>query len=174
MDIVSIFVGFMLVFMECFIPVLPLSVFVAFNVNTFGFFLGFLISWIATCIGSYICYLCFYYIGDCFFKIKTLNRIQKSFDRFQTISFTELVLLITLPFSPSSFFNMMTGLTKISRKKYFFALLIGKSFSIMFWSYIGKSVFQSLTDYYSIIYIIITLLLAYVLSKMVSNRMCIE
>ena len=44
--------GFLLVFLECFIPALPLSVFVALNVNAFGFFVGCLISWIATCTGN--------------------------------------------------------------------------------------------------------------------------
>ena len=48
--------GFLLVFIECFIPALPLSVFVALNVNAFGFFIGCFISWIATSVGSYICY----------------------------------------------------------------------------------------------------------------------
>ena len=35
--------GFFLVFIESFIPILPLSVFVALNVNAFGFFIGILI-----------------------------------------------------------------------------------------------------------------------------------
>ena len=49
----GILMGFLLVFIECFIPALPLSVFVALNVNAFGFFLGCFISWIATCTGSF-------------------------------------------------------------------------------------------------------------------------
>ena len=64
-DILSnggIFVGFFLVFIECFIPILPLSVFVAFNVSAFGFLWGFLISWSATCLGSYLCYRFFTFI----------------------------------------------------------------------------------------------------------------
>jgi len=40
----GILFGFLLVFIECFIPALPLSVFVALNVNAFGIFIGILIS----------------------------------------------------------------------------------------------------------------------------------
>ena len=56
----GLLVGFFLVFLESFIPILPLSVFVALNVNSFGFFEGVLITWIATSIGSIICYHYFY------------------------------------------------------------------------------------------------------------------
>ena len=43
--------GFFLVVLESMIPVLPLGVFVALNVITFGSFFGFLISWVATITG---------------------------------------------------------------------------------------------------------------------------
>ena len=55
----GIIFGFFIVFIECFIPALPLSVFVALNVNAFGFFVGTFISWIATSLGSIICYTLF-------------------------------------------------------------------------------------------------------------------
>ena len=174
----GILIGFLLVFIECFIPALPLSVFVTFNVNIFGFFYGFIISWMATCFGSYLCYDLFLHLGnkisDCFFRRKTVIKIIKALDHFQNIQFTELVLLLTLPFTPSSFINMMAGLTKYSKEQYFLALLIGKSFSIAFWGYIGKSVLDSLTDIYSIVYIVLSLLFAYVISKMICLKMRIE
>ena len=58
----GLIVGFLLVFIECFIPALPLSVFVALNVAAFGFFIGCLISWMATCLGSYICFRFFTFV----------------------------------------------------------------------------------------------------------------
>ena len=174
----GILVGFFFVFIECFIPALPLSVFVALNVNAFGFFIGFLISWIATCLGSFICYRFFYFLGEKiyqkFLKRKTIQRIKNGIDRFQRIKFTELVLILTLPFTPSCLVNILGGLTKMSREKFLFALLIGKSFSVIFWAYIGKSFIESLTDLKSIIYIIITLVLAYIISKIVSRKMNME
>ena len=174
----GIFVGFLLVFIECFIPALPLSVFVALNVNAFGFLFGFLISWSATCLGSYICYRFFTFIEgkmtQKFLNRKTVQRVKKAIDKFQKIKFTELVLIITLPFTPSFLINILSGLTRVPREKFISALLIGKSFSVVFWGYIGKSLIESLTDIYSIIYIIGTLILAYIISKIVSHRMHIE
>ena len=174
----GLFMGFFLVFIECFIPALPLSVFVTFNVSAFSFFWGVFISWMATCLGSYLCYLFFRYVNEKLYhkicKRKTIQRIKQTIDVFQTISFTELVLLMTLPFTPSSLINILSGLTKISSEKFICALLIGKCFSIIFWGYIGKSLLHSLTDIQSIVYICITLLLAFILSKIVNRKMILE
>ena len=171
-------VGIFLVFIECFIPALPLSVFVALNVNAFGFLPGFLISWIATCLGSYACYLLFYMIGNRLsqkvLKKKVIQKIRKSIDRFQKIRFSELVLLITMPFTPSFLINILSGLTKVSKEKFLLSLLIGKFFSVIFWGYIGKSLLESLTDIRSILFILCMLLFAYLISKIVSRKMKIE
>ena len=174
----GIFVGFFFVFIECFIPILPLSVFVALNVDAFGFFYGCFISWIGTCCGSFICYSIFHYLErkftNKFLNRKTIQKIRKGIHRFQNITFTELVLLMTLPFTPSFLINILSGLAKISKEKFVGALIIGKLFSIVFWGYIGKSLLDSLTDLRSIIYIVITLIIAYIISKFVSVKMNIS
>ena len=174
----GIIIGFLLVFIECFIPALPLSVFVALNVNAFGFFIGILISWLATSFGSYICYRLFSFleekISDKFLNRKMVIKVKKSIDKFKKIHFTELVLLITLPFTPSFLINILAGLTRMPKEKYLSSLLIGKSFSIIFWGYIGKSLIESLTDLESIIYILIALILAYLISKWISHKLNIE
>ncbi len=115
-------VGFLLVFIECFVPALPLSFFVALNVNAFGFLIGVIISWIATCLGSYICYRLFYFLGNKFtqkfLNRKTIKKIKNAIDKFQKIRFTELVLILTLPFTPSFLINILAGLTKMTREKF--------------------------------------------------------
>ena len=174
----GLIIGFLLVLLESFIPILPLSVFVAFNVKAYGFLLGCLISWSATCLGSYICYLFFSFLEEKFTE-KFLNRklvlkVRKGLKRFKKIKFTELVLIITLPFTPSFLINILSGLTKMRQEKFILAILIGKSFAIVFWGYIGKSLLDSLTDIRSILYIVVTLLLSYIISKFISKKMNIE
>ena len=51
--------GFLMVLSEAFLPILPLGVFVSLNINAFGFLIGVVISWFATCLGSYIAFLFF-------------------------------------------------------------------------------------------------------------------
>ena len=170
--------GFFLVFIECFIPALPLSVFVALNINAFGFLLGIIISWSATSIGSILCYLLFSLIErkvvSKFLNRKTVKKIQNGIDKFKKITFPQLVLLITLPFTPSFLVNILSGLTKMNKEKFISAILIGKVFTVVFWGYIGKSFLESLTDINSIIYIAVALLIAYIISKIVSKKFEIE
>ncbi len=170
--------GFFLVFSECFIPILPLGVFVALNVNAFGFVPGIIISWLATSLGSIVCYLLFVYIDnkttEKLFKKKTIRKIQKGIDKFDKITFTQLVLLITLPFTPSCLVNILCGLAGMKKKKFIASILVGKVFSITFWAYIGKSLIESITDLKSIIFIGIALLLAYLISKLISKKYEIE
>ena len=174
----GILVGFFLVFIECFIPALPLSLFVALNINAFGFLIGFFISWCATCLGSYICYRFFSFVdrklSDKFLNRRLIQKVKKGISKFQKIKFTELVLIITLPFTPSFLINILSGLARVSREKFLLSILIGKGFTVVFWGYIGKSLIESLTDIKSIIYIVVTLVLAYVISKIVSKKMNLE
>lgn len=167
--------GFILVFIESFIPMLPLSFFVALNVGAFDFIIGCLISWIATCLGSFLCYKFFYIIDfNRFNKFKFINIIKTKIDRFSKIKFPELVLILTLPFTPSFLVNILSGFTKMSNRKFIASLLIGKFFSILFWGYIGNSVIKSIADIDSIIYIGITLLISYILSKIINKKFNIE
>ena len=170
-------VGFLLVMLESFIPILPLAVFVALNVNAYGMLIGLVVSWSATCLGCYLSYLIFYYVAnkvDKFLSKKTKDKIDKTINRFSDISFPGLVVLVTLPFTPAFLINILSGLTKVQQEKFVIAILIGKVFSIAFWGYIGKSFIESMMDIKAIAFIILALIMAYVVSKIVSIRMHIE
>lgn len=170
--------GFFIVFLECFIPALPLSVFVALNVNAFGFFVGTFISWIATSLGSIICYTLYKLFKKKLMiilpKRKYLHEINVSIEKFKKVKFTQLVLILTLPFTPSFLINILGGLSGMPKEKFVTAILIGKLFEITFWGYIGKSLIESLTDIESLIYILFTLVFAYIVSKIISKKMNIE
>ena len=45
---------------------------------------------------------------------------------------------------------------------------------VIFWGYIGKSFIESISDIRAILYIIVTLGIAYVISKIVGKKMNIE
>lgn len=170
--------GFFIVYIECLIPVLPLSVFIALNVNAFGFFIGVLISWIATCLGCVTCYYLYVFLGDKltkkFISRKTYMKVKDKVDMFRDISFSKLVLVITVPFTPSFLINLLAGLSHMKKEKFFLGLLVGKIFTIIFWGYIGKTLIESLTDIKAIIYIVITLIVAYIISKIVTKKFGIE
>lgn len=174
----GILFGMLLIMIESFIPVLPLSVFIALNTHTFGLLPGILMSWVSTCIGCYISYLIFYYVSNNiiykYLSKKTRNKIDKAVDKFQNISLANLTVIITLPFTPAFLINILAGVSGMSKKKYIVALLIGKIFMVSFWGYIGKSFVESMTDISAIIVMSIMVIIAYALSKLIGKNANIE
>lgn len=170
--------GFLLVLIESFIPALPLGVFVALNINAYGFLLGTLISWLATCLGCFLSYLLFYYLSNKFIfkfmKKKTRIKIENGIKKFKDLPLPNLVLIITLPFTPAFLINILAGVAEVKQEKFLTAIIIGKVFMIIFWGYIGKSFIESMTDIKAIIFISLTLVVAYGISKFVSKKMHIE
>lgn len=174
----GIFFGFLLVLLESAIPALPLGVFVALNVNAFGFFGGLGISWLATCIGCFLSYLLFFYLSNQvlyrFLSAKVVAKIERATEKFRKISFPNLVLLIALPFTPAFLINIICGVAAISKKKFLVAIMIGKVFMLIFWGYISKSLIESVTDINTIIIVSLMLVVAYFISKFVSKKANIE
>ena len=170
--------GFVMIFIESLIPILPLGVFVALNVNSFGTIIGIGISWAATCLGCFLEYTFFKFVEKKYISShlnkRYLKRIMRGVDRFKKISFPELVLLITLPFTPAFLINIVSGLARVPKEKFVAAILIGKVFMVTFWGYIGKSLLESVTDLKSIVFIALALILAYIISKIVSKKMKIS
>ena len=174
----GILFGFFLIFLESFLPVLPLGVFVALNVNAFGGILGLGISWVATCLGCFVSYLFFSFLSEKylykFLSSKMVEKVNKGIDSFRKISFSNLVLVISLPFTPAFLVNIICGIARVSKRKFLFSIFIGKVFMILFWGYVSKSLIESMTDINTIIIVSLMLIVAYVISKFVSKKVDLE
>lgn len=170
--------GFLLIFLESFLPILPLGVFVALNVNAFGGVIGICLSWLATCLGCFISYLFFSFLSqNLLHKIlskKTLEKVERAIDKFQKISFSNLVLVVALPFTPAFLVNIVCGIARVSRRKFLFSIFIGKVSMLIFWGYVSKSLIESMTDINTIIIVSLMLLVAYMVSKIVSKRVDLD
>lgn len=169
----GVFLGVFLIIVESLIPIIPLSVIIALNVNAFGFIPAIFISWISTCLGCYISYSFFYY-----FSTKFLDKIRKKHEKqvtaIKNISLVNLTVLVTLPFTPAFLINILAGIVRMPRKKFLIAIIIGKIFMVSFWGYVGKSFIESITDMTSIIIITIMVIVAYIISKLISKKSNIE
>lgn len=167
--------GFLLIVLESIIPALPLSVFITLNMVSYGPVLGFLISWSATIVGCMLSFSIFrYFFRDRLYKLvkrkkwKKINAVMKSISN---ITFSNLVILIAIPFSPAFLINVAAGLSKIKVKSFFIALVLGKLVMVYFWGYIGTSLLESLTDMTILFKIAALLVGAYLLSKIVENKL---
>lgn len=167
---ISIFICSFLVIMESILPFLPLAVFIAISIIAFNPFYGFLISYISTIIGCIISFLLVRYVR----KYNYSKIINKLVNRFEKMSFIQIVLVTSIPFTPAFSINIATGLSNMPLKKYVFILIISKLSIVYFWGFIGTSLLVSITNIYIIFKIIIILLISFILSKIVLKYFNIE
>ena len=159
-----------LIVLEGTLAFLPLFVFITINILTLGPVLGIISSWILTILGSLICFILFR-SGVAKLLSKKFKRQGNKFTRtIKKLKFTQIVLFISIPFMPSFFVNMGAGLSKIPVKKYFYALIIGKLFVILFWGYVGSNLIDCFRNPESLIKIVVLVLVAYLVATIVNKK----
>lgn len=166
----GIFSGFILVYLESILPFLPLSVFIALNVLTYGSVIGFIISWIATVLGCMTSFFISRKFCEYIDKKVKHNKQIKQFRKFiDKISFSNLVILFAIPFTPAFPINIAAGMSSMKKKRYLIALIIGKCPMTFFWAFIGKNLAECLTDISVLAKIIFMIVIAYLVSKVVNK-----
>ncbi len=166
-DGLGIFVGLLLVFIESFLPFLPLIAIVILNTNAYGFLIGFLMSYLGSVIGSYSVFL----IVRNFLKRPTTAYINRhrtlvKMRRFvDTRGFSFLFILLSLPFTPSSVVNLIAGISNISKRVYLYILIGSKFIMILSISVVGYDVTAFFTSPTRLLISVIFLIVLYVLSK---------
>lgn len=167
--------GVITIILESMIPVLPLSVFITLNMVSFGPVFGFLISWFSTIIGCMLSFYLFrYFFSDKlyrFIKKKEQDKFASIMKSISNISFSNLVILIAIPFSPAFLINIASGLSKIKVEKFFLSVMIGKLIMVYFWGYIGTTLLESLTDITVLFRIAGLLVVAFLISKIVEKKL---
>ncbi|MFX3622450.1 MAG: TVP38/TMEM64 family protein [Ectobacillus sp.] len=134
--------GILLPMLEAFFPFLPLFAFIMANAAAYGLWAGFFYSWLGSCIGSLLLFFIIRTFGQHRF-FHFLNRhpkIRKSMSWVERKGFGPIFILFCFPFSPSALINVVAGLSKISKKQFTLALMMGKLVMIFGISYIGYDV----------------------------------
>lgn len=167
-----------LILVESIIPVLPLSVFITLLFYKFGVVIGFIISYIFTVLGCIMSYSIFNSKlrekFDRFIDKKDRKRLKKLKKSIKEMKFESLCLIIALPFTPAFLVNIAAGLCGISKRKYLYALFIGKISLVIFLGFIGTSLLNSFKNPINLVYISILLLICFIVSKFVNKKEGLE
>lgn len=160
------------VFLEGIFAFLPLFVFITINFLTMGSLFGFIVSWICTCLGSMATFFIFRKgLSKWFHKfIKNKNSAKKFMEMVDHLKFSQLVLIISIPFTPSFFINLGAGLSNLNVNKYFSALLLGKMTIVAFWGFVGSSLVECLTNPLALIKVFVMVIMGYVVSLFINKK----
>jgi len=124
--------GLLLPLIESFFPFLPLILFVAVNANVYGFWLGFLYSWLGVSAGAMLVFWISRTIGGRFgtWLERRFPVSSKFFQWIERKGFTPIFLLACFPFSPSFLINLASGLSTVRFQTFMTAILLGKAVMI--------------------------------------------
>lgn len=165
-----------LIMIESIIPALPLFVFITIVFIAYGYVFGFLISYVLTCIGCFISFFLCRTVLKKFFakKFRKIQKFDKFMKKIDNMQLSSLVLLLSIPFTPAFLINIAASLSNMDFKKYAIAILIGKISLVFFWGFIGTSLVESLKNPRIVIIILIMLLIAYILSKLITKKLKVD
>lgn len=157
--------GILLVMIEAFLPFLPLSLFVAINVMTFGFWQGYLYSWIGNVLSSII----LFFLIRKYWARKFYNRAHKNkkfweiLDWVREHEFIAIFFLLSFPFTPSFLVCGVCALSGVKSESFIYAIIFGKLIMLFSLSYIGYNIKEFVNQpIKSIILIMITLFISFV------------
>lgn len=163
--------GCLFIILESIIPPLPLFVFITINFVAFGNILGFIISWICTCIGCFLSY----FLVKRFLrnwvvkKIRNINLLTNCMNYIENLSLSKVTVILSIPFTPAFMMNIAAGLVNMDTKKFIIAILISKIFLVYFWGFVGTSLLESFKNPSSLITVIIMMIIAYLLSIIIKK-----
>ena len=154
--------GIVLPMIEAFLPFLPLVIFVMANPSAFGLWLGFLYSWLGSCLGALLLFLLIRKYGQkrVFSFLSKHPKVQKLMDWVDRHGFGPLFLLLCFPFTPSVVVNVVAAFSKISIYQYMLAVAIGKMVMIFTISFVGYDLQSLITRPYrtGIVFLVIFIL----------------
>lgn len=165
--------GILLPMLEALLPFLPLVVFVAGNAAAYGFWLGFLYSWIGAVSGSLLVFFIFRRLAHQRFMrfISRHPKIQSTLDWFERHGFGMIFLLLCFPFTPSSVINVVAGLSKINVLTFSLSVILGKMVMIFVVSFIGHDIVSIIQQPDKLIYLAIAIVVLWGLGKYLEARL---
>jgi uncharacterized membrane protein YdjX (TVP38/TMEM64 family) len=165
-------VGFLLPFIEAFIPILPLIVFVIVNVNAYGFVIGMTLAWLGTVLGSFIMFLIFRRLSNSKYmkrlkQRKSAERLIKYIDEHGVIP---IFILFCFPFTPSALVNLIASVTNIKSAHYFWVLALSKLVMISLVGWLGKDISTLFTNPLRITIVVIVVIIVWFIGRKVEKH----
>lgn len=166
-------IGFLLPFIEAFLPFLPLFVFVFANATAYGLWIGFLLSWGGSVLGAYAVFLVVRKYGRArFMNFMTKHqKVEKLILWVERNGFGPLFLLLCFPFTPSALVNVVAGLSNISRHYYLLTVMAGKLVMVFMISYVGYDIRALFTQPVRTAIVVVVIILLYVIGKILEKRL---
>jgi|LGOV01.1.fsa_nt_gb uncharacterized membrane protein YdjX (TVP38/TMEM64 family) len=118
---------------ETLVPVLPLFLMLAFNILSYGIFVGYLFTYIGTSIGTIIIFFIMRYLssnklGE---KRKNLPKVQAYMNWIENTHPILHIIVLMIPFSPAYLINYSMGLSKMKFSTFLIITLVSRAIMLI-------------------------------------------
>ncbi|QNR19497.1 VTT domain-containing protein [Exiguobacterium sp. Helios] len=132
--------GLIAPFLESLFPFLPLVLIISANAATYGFWMGVLVSWVGSMLGSLVVFACIRYL----FRrpvtrwLEQHKAAQQWIERVRHMSPISLGFFFSLPFMPAFIITAISAMIQLSLRTYLIAAGAGRLIVVIIFSLIGK------------------------------------
>jgi uncharacterized membrane protein YdjX (TVP38/TMEM64 family) len=164
--------GIALTFMKSFIPPLPTMLIVGVNAAVYGFWLGFLYSWIGIVSGCMVTFLIVRRIAGIPYLVRWAKRpkVSKSMRWVRSNAFSYVFLLSIFPVGPFVVVNMAAGIAQMRIRSFLLAIIFGKGIMVITVSYIGHDLHRFIDNPIELIYVVLFVAACLWLSKTIERK----
>lgn len=168
--------GIILPFMKSFIPPLPTIVIVGGNAAVYGFWLGFLYSWVGIVAGCVTAFLIVRRFTDLSIVQRYVSRprVQRSFVWVRRNAFSYVFLLSLFPVGPFIIINVLAGFVRMRLISFVIALASGKAVMVFAVTLIGHDIEYFIRNPLQIGYVVCFVLLSWWLSRKLERKFAKE
>ncbi|MGM1045110.1 MAG: TVP38/TMEM64 family protein [Bacillota bacterium] len=133
--------GILLTFLKSFIPPLPTALIVGVNAAVYGFWPGFIYSWLGLVSGCLVTFLVVRKISSSRYLDKWASKpkVQKGMRWIQRNGFSYVFILGILPVGPFVAVNMAAGIARMNIQSYLLAVTLGKGIMVFSVSFVGAN-----------------------------------
>ncbi len=170
--ILAAIVGFFVMAVETFIPVIPLMALILANVFILGMWIGFLVSWLGSSVGSIL----LYYLAAKFSKISLFKRYKEKDQTKKIIKwikkqgFSMIFISYVCPFIPDFLITIASGFTEVDIKTFSLGMVIGKFVMFLLISYVGEDISEFFTNPIKIIVFTLAISISWMIGKSVNKK----
>ena len=170
--ILTIIFGFLIMIVETFIPIIPLTALIVANVFILGMWRGFFVSWLGSSLGSIL----LFYIAIKLSNINFINRYKKNEYTKKVIKFIKkqgfsiIFISYLCPFIPDFLITIASGFADIDIKTFSLGMIIGKFLMFLFISYVGEDIIGFFTSPFKVILFIVAICISWLIGKIVNNK----
>jgi uncharacterized membrane protein YdjX (TVP38/TMEM64 family) len=164
--------GILATFIESFFPILPLIAIIIANVNAYGIWEGALLSWIGVVGGAMCVFLFFRKFGGRFrgYVDRKFPKAQKFILWVEQHGFTPVFVLACFPFTPSAFVNIVAGISKLPKKVFLIATMMGKAVMVLLVSIAGHDLGNLFNQPWKMAAIVVLLITVWFMGRKLESR----